>query len=139
FVTLAKKAVFGRVGIDALNGPSEGAIIADGCADPALVAADLLAQDEHDPEAVAILFTPDPLLAEREKAVMEKQLPAMERASVVHESLEAWGAVVTCRDLAEAAHWVNAIAPEHVQLMVAEPWTLLPAIRFAGAIFMGPY
>lgn len=139
FVTLAKKAVFGQVGIDALNGPSEVVIIADDSADPKLVAADLLSQAEHDPEAAALLITPDRDLAARVEAEINRQLPAVANSRVAKESLERWGAIIISRDIDESAFWVNVVAPEHVQLIVREPWQLLPSIRFAGAVFLGSY
>lgn len=139
FVALAKKAVFGRVGIEALNGPSEIAVVADADARPDWVAADLLSQAEHDPEAAALLFSDSPELCERVMVEVERQLPALEREDVARESLARWGAVVECRSLEEACEWVDHLAPEHVELMVAEPWALIGRIRFAGAVFLGPH
>lgn len=139
FVTLAKKLVFGRVGIDALNGPSEIAVVADGSADPRWVAADLLSQAEHDTEAAAMLFTDSPRLADAVLAEVDKQLETLPRREVARESLERWGMVVVCRDLDEAIEWVNAVAPEHVELIVSDPWAWLDRVRFAGAVFLGPW
>lgn len=139
FVTLAKKAVFGRVGIDALNGPSEVVIVADEHADPAWVAADLLSQAEHDPEAAAILLATSGGVADRVLAEIERQLETMERRDVARESLERWGRVVVCRGLDEALEWVNVIAPEHVELLVQDPWSALSKVRHAGAVFLGPW
>src|SRR5690606_6053604 len=109
FVTLAKKQVFGRVGIDALNGPSEIVVVADSEADPQWIAADLLSQAEHDPEAAAILFTDDARVADAVREAIQSQLKTLERAEVARESLERWGALVVCRDLDEACHWVNEL------------------------------
>lgn len=139
FVTLAKKLVFGRVGIDALNGPSEIAVVASDGADPRWVAADLLSQAEHDPEAAALLFTDSPALADAVAAEIERQLESLPRRDVAKESLERWGAIVVCRDLDEAVEWVNVVAPEHVELVVENPWEYLDRVRFAGAIFLGPW
>lgn len=139
FVTLAKKAVFGRVGIDALHGPSEVVVVADEHADPAWVAADLLSQAEHDPEAAAILLATGGEVADRALAEIERQLQAMERREVAKESLERWGMAIVCRSLDEALEWVNVIAPEHVQLMVQDPWSALSKVRHAGAVFLGPW
>lgn len=139
FVTLAKKLVFGRVGIDALNGPSEIAVVADDGADPRWVAADLLSQAEHDPEAAAILFTDSPRLADAVAEEIERQLESLPRKEIARESLERWGAIVVCRDLDEAIEWVNVIAPEHVELIVEDPWDRLEQVRFAGAVFLGPW
>ncbi len=138
FVQLAKKLVFGRVGIDALNGPSEILVIADGSARPDWVAADLLSQAEHDPEAAAILVTPDAQLARAVVAEVERQLAALPRRETAAASWRRWGAVVVCRDLDEAVAIANRVAPEHVELLVADPWPLLDRIRHAGAVFLGP-
>ena len=137
FVTLAKKLVFGRVGIDALNGPSEVVVVADEHADPAWVAADLLSQAEHDPEAAAILLVTDGGVADRVLAEIERQLVTMERREVAKESLERWGMAIVCRNLGEAIEWVNVIAPEHLELLVKDPWAVLPKVRHAGAVFLG--
>ncbi|HHT26633.1 MAG TPA: histidinol dehydrogenase [Firmicutes bacterium] len=139
FVTLAKKLVFGRVGIDSLAGPSEIMIVADGSADPALVAADMLSQAEHDPEAAAILATPDEEFLNAVLAQLEEQVSLLDREETARESLRRWGKVVLCRDLAEAVDLINLVAPEHVELLVAEPWRWLPQVRHGGAVFLGTH
>lgn len=139
FVTLAKKAVFGRVGIDALNGPSEVVVVADDSVDPAWVAADLLSQAEHDPEAAALLFAADGNVADRVLEEMERQLETMARRDVARESLERWGMAIVCRTLDEAIEWVNFVAPEHLELLVRDPWSVLEKVRHAGAVFLGPW
>lgn len=137
YVQLAKRAVFGRVGVDGLPGPSEIVIVADEPARPDWIAADLLSQAEHDVEAAAILITPSRPLADRVEEALARRLEALPEPDVARRSLERWGRIVCCRDLAEAAEWVNHIAPEHVELHVPDPWALLPAIRHAGAVFLG--
>jgi len=139
FVTLAKRAVFGRVGIDALNGPSELAVIADESADPKWVAADLLSQAEHDTEAAAVLFAVGDEVASAVVSEVEKQLNALPRREVARESLDRWGAAIVCRDVDEACDWLNVLAPEHAELCVREPFAILSKIRFAGAVFLGPW
>ena len=139
FVTLAKKAVFGRVGIDALNGPSELAVIADESADPRWVAADLLSQSEHDPEAAAVLFAIGESVADAVLAEVERQLESLPRREIARESLERWGAAVVCRDIDEACEWLNVLAPEHAELCVKDPYAALGKVRFAGAVFIGPW
>ena len=139
FVTLAKKAVFGRVGIDALNGPSEVVVVADDSVDPAWVASDLVSQAEHDPEAVALLIATDADVADRVLAEVERQLEKAVRREVVKESLDRWGMAIVCRGLDEAIEWANFIAPEHLELMVRDPWSVLGKVRHAGAVFLGPW
>ncbi|HHW09505.1 MAG TPA: histidinol dehydrogenase [Firmicutes bacterium] len=139
FIQLAKKRVFGRVGIDSLAGPSEIVVIADEEADPSFVAADLLSQAEHDPEAAAILLTPSEKLLHEVLREMERQLSVLKRADTARESLSRWGRAVICPDLSAAVELCNTIAPEHVELMVADPWRWLAEIRHAGAVFLGPF
>ena len=139
FVTLAKKAVFGRVGIDALNGPSEVVVVADDSVDPAWIASDLVSQAEHDPEAAALLITADAGVADRVLAEVERQLEKAARREVAKESLDRWGMAIVCRSLDEAMDWVNFIAPEHLELMVRDPWSVLGKVRHAGAVFLGPW
>jgi histidinol dehydrogenase len=139
FVTTAKRLVFGTVGIDMVAGPSEILVVADGTAAAGWVAADLLAQAEHDPLASALCVTPSPDVAVAVKAEVEKQLEALPRSGLARDALDAFGAVILVGDLAEAVALVNAIAPEHLELMVAEPWALLPLVRNAGAIFLGTH
>ncbi len=139
YVTLAKKQVYGRVGIDALAGPSEVLIIADESAKANQVAADLLAQAEHDPLAAAILLTTDATLAQAVVQEVAVQLEHHPRRLLTEKSIAHYGLVVVVESLAQAAVLTNEFAPEHLELAVAEPWDLLPQIRHAGAIFLGHY
>ena len=139
FVTLAKKIVAGTVGIDMIAGPSEILVIADGTADPEFVAADLLSQAEHDPLASAILVTDSAELAQSVKAAVEIQLEALSRADIARKSLSAFGVIMVVENLDVAIGLANHIAPEHLELQVAEPMDVVPKIRNAGAIFLGPY
>lgn len=137
YVTLAKKAVFGTVGIDSLAGPSEVLVIADSNAQPAHVAADLLAQAEHDPMAAAILLTPDSALARQVVSEVQTQLTGHPRRTDTEKAIANYGLVVIVDSLETAAELSNQFAPEHLQLEVSEPWELLRQIRHAGAIFLG--
>jgi histidinol dehydrogenase len=137
YVMLAKKQVYGTVGIDSLAGPSEVLVIADGKANPHHVAADLLAQAEHDPMAAAILITDDENLAHKVAKSVEEQLIDHPRRTLTEQAIEHYGLAIVVKSLAEAAALSNEFAPEHLQLEVAEPWDLLPQIRHAGAIFLG--
>lgn len=137
YVTLAKKLVFGTVGIDSLAGPSEVLIIADSTASPVHVAADLLAQAEHDPIAAAILITPDAALAEKVAAEVDRQLVGHPRQTLTEKAIANYGLAVVVDSLETAAALSNEFAPEHLELEVAEPWDLLQHIRHAGAIFLG--
>ena len=137
YVTLAKKQVYGAVGIDSLAGPSEVLIIADGGADPVCVATDLLAQAEHDPMASAILLTPDSALARQVVAEVERQLVNHPRRLLTEKAIAHYGLVVVVESVKEAAKLSNLFAPEHLELEVADPWSLLEEIRHAGAIFLG--
>jgi histidinol dehydrogenase len=139
WVTLAKKAVYGRVGIDSLAGPSEVLVIADHTARPDQVAADLMAQAEHDPLAAAILLTTSEELAAAVPAAIEAQLAAHPRAAIVREALNDWGLIVVCGDLPQAAALSDRFAPEHLELLVEDPEPLADRIRHAGAIFLGPW
>lgn len=137
YVASAKRQVFGQVGIDMVAGPSEVVIVADGGADAALVAADLLAQAEHDEAAQSVLITTDAALAERVADEVETQLARLPREDTARASWRDNGAIVVCRDLAQAVGLVDRIAPEHLQLAVAEPEALAERIHHAGAIFLG--
>ncbi|MBN7795353.1 histidinol dehydrogenase [Parahaliea mediterranea] len=139
YVATAKRQVFGRVGIDMIAGPSEILVICDGSTDPDWVAMDLFSQAEHDENAQSILLCPDPDYLEAVAESIERLLPTMERAEIIRASLAARGALVLTRDLEEAVAISNRLAPEHLELSVAEPEQLLPRVRHAGAIFMGPY
>jgi len=139
YVAAAKRRVFGRVGIDMVAGPSEILVIADATANPDWVAMDLFSQAEHDEIAQSILLTPDVALAERVLASMRRVLVEMPRRAIIEASLAKRGALIVVRDLEEACAIANRIAPEHLELAVADPDALLPKIRHAGAIFMGHY
>ncbi|MCP1726084.1 histidinol dehydrogenase [Natronospira proteinivora] len=137
YVAGAKRQVFGRVGIDSIAGPSEVAIYTDGSLDPDWAALDLFAQAEHDELAQSILICPDTAYLDRVEAAMERLIADMPRAEIIRASLQGRGALIQCRDQAEGLSVVNRIAPEHLELAVAEPEALLPEVRHAGAIFMG--
>jgi histidinol dehydrogenase len=137
FVALAKRLVFGDVGIDLIAGPSEVVVVADRTAAAAAVAADLLAQAEHDPMARAVCLTDDGGLAARVVAAVARQCAALPRAAIAEGAIRSHGAVVVTRDLAEAVAIANRLAPEHLELAVADPFAWLPAVRHAGAIFLG--
>ncbi|MEB3358926.1 MAG: histidinol dehydrogenase [Synechococcales bacterium] len=137
YVTLAKKNVYGTVGIDSLAGPSEVLIIADSTSNPVHVAADLLAQAEHDPLAAAILLTPDSALARQVVSEVQKQLIDHPRSLDTEKAIAHYGLVVIVESLEIAAKLSNEFAPEHLELEVADPWALVEHIRHAGAIFMG--
>jgi histidinol dehydrogenase len=137
YVAAAKRRVFGAVGIDMVAGVSEVLIIADATAHPDWVAMDLFAQAEHDELAQAILLTPDAGLADAVAASARRQIAAMPRQAIIAAAFARRGALIKVRDLAEACALSNRIAPEHLELAVADPEALLPRIRHAGAIFMG--
>lgn len=139
YVTLAKKLVYGTVGIDSLAGPSEVLIIADETANPVHVAADLLAQAEHDPMAAAILLTTDTALAKNVQVAVERQLIDHPRRIDTEKAIAHYGLIIVVESLAAAAELSNEFAPEHLELEVADPWTLLNSIRHAGAIFLGSW
>jgi histidinol dehydrogenase len=137
YVAAAKRRVFGTVGIDMVAGPSEILIICDGSTDPDWIAMDMFAQAEHDELAQAILLAPDAAYIERVAASIERQLAQMPRQAVIRAALENRAALILVRDLDEACAIANRIAPEHLELSVAEPDQLLPKIRNAGAVFLG--
>ena len=139
YVATAKRLVFGVVGIDMVAGPSEVMIVADGTVAASWVAADLLAQAEHDPLASAICVTPSFDLAVATRAEVERQLEAVPRSSLARQALDAFGAVIVAGDLAEALDLANTVAPEHLELLVADPWALVPRVRNAGALFLGAH
>jgi histidinol dehydrogenase len=139
YVALAKTRVFGDVGIDMVAGPSEVVVIADGAADPAWIAADLLAQAEHDPMARALLITDAPDLLARVEAALASQLARLPRRAIAAESLTANGAFVLVGDLEGAVDLANRLAPEHLELMVTVPAALLARVRHAGAVFLGAH
>jgi histidinol dehydrogenase len=137
FVTLAKKQVYGDVGIDGLQGPTETLLVADETATPGLVAADLLAQAEHDPLATALLITPSRRLAQAVQAEVTRQLRSLARRAIIEESLAGQGAILVVADLDEALALANQYAPEHLCLLVADPWSLVGRVRNVGGIFVG--
>lgn len=137
FVTLAKSRVFGQVAIDAPLGPTETLLIADDAASPARAAADLLAQAEHDPLASPILLTTSPELAERVADEIIEQLPPLARREIALAAFENNGGIVVVPDLRAAVELANDYAPEHLCLLVRDPWALLPDIRNAGGVFLG--
>lgn len=137
YVTLAKKLVYGTVGIDSLAGPSEVLVIADETANPNYVAADLLAQAEHDPMAAAILLTTDASLAKKVQITVERQLVDHPRRIDTEKAIAHYGLIVVVDSLESAAELSNEFAPEHLELEVADPWALINHIRHAGAIFLG--
>jgi len=139
FVAAAKRRVFGTVGIDMVAGPSEILVICDGSTNPRWVAMDLFSQAEHDEIAQSILLCPDAAYIEAVRAEMTALLPTMPRANIIAASLANRGALILVRDLAEACEISNQIAPEHLELSVADSQALLPHIRHAGAIFMGKF
>lgn len=136
WVTAAKKLVAGDVAIDMLAGPSELVVLADGDADADLIAADLLAQAEHDPDALPILVTIDPALADRVEIALERQLADLPTAPTASAAL-ANGAVVIAADRAEAIEACNRLAPEHLEVIWADPWSLVPSLAHYGGLFVG--
>jgi histidinol dehydrogenase len=139
FVTLAKKEVYGNVDIDMLAGPSEILIVADKTADPVYTAADMLSQAEHDPLASSIVITDDAELAAKVEAEVEKQLLELPRREIAQASIARNGLIVVADDMRQAIRFANVSAPEHLELLTAEPFQLLPYIRHAGAVFLGAY
>lgn len=139
YVATAKRHVFGKVGIDMIAGPSEILVVCDGATDPDWIAMDLFSQAEHDEDAQSILVSPDAAFLDRVAESIARLLPTMERAEIIRTSLEGRGALVQVADMAEAIEVANRIAPEHLELSVADPEAWLPQIRHAGAIFMGRY
>ncbi|MEL6643331.1 MAG: histidinol dehydrogenase [Pseudomonadota bacterium] len=139
FVAAAKRRVFGQVGIDMIAGPSEILVIADEDNDPDWIAIDLLSQAEHDESAQSILITDSPDLARKVAAAVDKRLEVLERRKIAGASWRDFGAIVTVRDLDEAAALSNRIAPEHLELCVADPQALSAKIEHAGAIFLGQW
>ena len=139
YVTLAKKFVYGKVGIDSLAGPSEVLIIADKTAQIKQVASDLLAQAEHDPLAAAILITTESQIAESIQYEIKNQLKNHPRAEICRASLKDWGLIIVCEDLDSCALLSDEFAPEHLELLVDKPKELAAKIKNAGAIFLGPW
>jgi histidinol dehydrogenase len=137
FVVLAKRAVYGVVGIEALPGPTETMVIADAAADPRLAAADLLAQAEHDMVAAAIMLTPSRALAQATQAEIGRQIETLERAEIAAQSIEGRGGIVIVPELDDAFELANAYAPEHLCLLLTDPWAHIGKVRNAGGIFLG--
>jgi histidinol dehydrogenase len=139
YVAAAKRRVFGVVGIDMIAGPSEILVIADASANADWIAMDLFSQAEHDEAAQAIMLSPDAAMLDAVAASIARQLPTLQRTDIVAKSLAHRGALIRVRDLDEACAIANRIAPEHLELAVADPEALVPKIRNAGAIFLGHY
>ncbi len=139
FVTLAKKEVYGHVDIDMLAGPSEILIVADKTADPVYTAADMLSQAEHDPLASSIVITDDEELAGKVAAEAEQQLAKLPRRGIAQASIDRNGLIVVAEDMMQAMRFANVSAPEHMELLTAQPFQLLPYVRHAGAVFLGAY
>lgn len=137
YVAAAKRQVFGQVGIDMIAGPSEVLVIADHSANPAWVAADLIAQAEHGAGAQSILVTTDARLADAVTAEVERQLALLPKQAIAREGWEEFGAIITVASLDHAADLANRIASEHVEIAIDDPQALVPKIRHAGAIFLG--
>ena len=137
FVAEAKKQVFGQVSIDMVAGPSEILIIADGKSDPEVVAADLLSQAEHDKMASAVLVTDSPALADAVQKAVDEQLEQLDRKAIARVSIDNNGKIILVRDIAEAVELSNALAPEHLEVCVDDPFAWLDSIRHAGSIFLG--
>jgi histidinol dehydrogenase len=139
YVATAKRMVFGQVAIDMIAGPSEIVVVCDGLTDPEWVAMDLFSQAEHDEQAQAILISPDRAFIAKVQDAMQRLLAGMERRAIIQAALSARGALIEVASLPEAVDLVNIIAPEHVELSVADPEPLAAGIRHAGAIFLGRY
>ena len=139
YVAIAKRMVYGFVDIDMIAGPSEILVIADEHVNPAFVAADLLSQAEHDTLASSILITTSEKLAEEVKEELKKQTQVLSRKDIIEESLRDFGAIIVAKDIKEAVDLSNEIAPEHLELMVENPFELVSEIKNAGAIFLGAY
>jgi len=139
YVALAKRQVFGEVGIDMIAGPSEVLVVADAAADPVTAAADLLAQAEHDPMARAVLVSPSAALLDRVADELARQLAALPRREIAAAALRAHGALVLTGSVAEAVDLANRLAPEHLELLVERPREVLDQVQNAGAVFLGRF
>lgn len=137
FVAEAKRQVFGKVGIDMIAGPSEIIVLADGTCDPTVVAADMLSQAEHDRLASAILVTDSEELAAKVADELEIQIPQLSRAEIARASIDVYGKIIITDTFARAIDMVNELAPEHLEVMVDDPFAILPMIKNAGSIFLG--
>lgn len=138
YVALAKQEVYGQVDIDSIAGPSEIVVIADETANPLYVAADLLSQAEHDPMSSAVLLTPSMTLAEQVVIQLKQQCASLPRKVIAQSALQNYGAICVTHDLEEAIAISNELAPEHLELIIAEPWSYLTKVKHAGAVFLGP-
>ncbi len=139
YVSAAKRLVYGTVDIDMIAGPSEVLIIADENADASYIAADLMSQAEHDPQAASVLITTSDVLAQKVAYELERQIKTLDRSDKISESLSNYGSAVVVSDLGEAAKLSDMIAPEHLELAVADPFALLSLIHNAGSVFLGEY
>lgn len=139
YVTAAKLLVFGEVAIDSPAGPSEALILADDSAEARYVVADFFSQVEHDPDAAAVLVTTSEKLAHRVVELIQEEFPLLPRQEILRPAIENHSAVLVARDLEEALEFVNLYAPEHLQILTRQPFEILPRIRHAGSIFLGPY
>ncbi len=139
FVALAKRAVFGHVGIDSVAGPSEVMVLADETANPRYVAADLLSQAEHDELASAILVTDSPELAKKVEQELEAFIPTLERKEIIRKSIDSFGYILVADSMDQAIDAVNEIASEHLEIVTRNPFDLMTRVRHAGAIFLGEY
>lgn len=139
YVALAKKSVYGQVNIDSVAGPSEILVIADDTANPVYVAADMLSQAEHDEMASAMLVTDSQILAEAVQRELQRQTALLPRKEIIEKSLKNYGLIVIAKDMQQACALGNIIAPEHMEICTKEPFSLLPKIKNAGAIFLGEY
>lgn len=139
YVAVAKKIVFGEVGIDMIAGPSEVLVIADRTAEPSFIAADLLSQAEHDEMASCVLITDSAVLAQEVQAEIVKQLRVLKRKEIVKKSLNKYGAIIITENIRKAADIANRIAPEHLEIMTKAPTQIVPYIKNAGAVFLGKW
>ncbi|MDH4028951.1 MAG: histidinol dehydrogenase, partial [Nitrospirota bacterium] len=139
YVAVAKRMVFGEVGIDMVAGPSEILIMADDTADPAFIASDLLSQAEHDEMASSVLVTDSRALAAKVRTELSVQMKKLKRREIAKKSLDSYGAIMITKDMESAAELANTIAPEHLEIMTKRPSALVPLIRNAGAIFLGKW
>ncbi len=139
FVAMAKRLVFGTVGIDMIAGPSEVCCVADSTANPKWIAADLLSQAEHDPRAAVFLVTPDEAFGKAVQAEMEEQMKKLPRYEIIKSSVGTYAKAFLCKDLPQCFDIVNKVAPEHMEINVENPESYLPLVKNAGAIFLGKY
>ncbi|HHX14468.1 MAG TPA: histidinol dehydrogenase [Clostridiales bacterium] len=139
YVALAKRQVYGLVDIDSFAGPSEILVLADHSAPPEWVAADLLSQAEHDKQAASIMITTDPELADLVAVAVERRVEQAERGGIIRASIENYSAIILCNDEAEMMDLTNRIAPEHLEIMTADPQRQLVGVRNAGSVFLGPW